>query len=90
MGPLQCKQATLRRLRNVLARAQSELSAAQRRYNRGFDRKLSSRPVVNVEDFAYVNRPPRALSRTEMLDPKHLDGSTTDASQKLLPKSESL
>lgn len=61
VGPIQYKRAVLRTLKNVLNRARSMLSAAQRRYKRDFDRKLTFHPTINAGDLVYVNRPPRTL-----------------------------
>lgn len=48
VGPVQCKRATLFRLRNVQAHARSELSAAQRLYKSDFRGMVSFRLVVRA------------------------------------------
>lgn len=64
-GPVQYKRATLRRLRSVPVHALLKLSAAQRRYKSDLDCKANFRPVINGEDFEYVSRPLRALTKAE-------------------------
>lgn len=88
METVQYSQVTLLRLRNVLTYARSKLSANQRRYKSDFARRVSFRPGINAGDSVYVDRPPRVLTKAEMEDLGRLDGNTTVASHKLLPKWE--
>ncbi|CDF39905.1 unnamed protein product [Chondrus crispus] len=83
--PVQYKRATLRKLRDALERARVKLTAAQRRYQADFDKKVRFRPVIEVGDLVYVDRPPRPLTSTERGDLPSNDGGP---SVKLLPKTE--
>ena len=56
--PVQYKRATLRKLRSALYRARRKLTASQKRYKDGFDKKVCYHPVVGAGDFVHVDRPP--------------------------------
>ena len=82
---VQFKRATLRKLRDALERTRVKLTAAQRWYKTDFDKKVRFRPVIEVGDLVYVDRPPRPLTSTERGD---LPSDERGPSVKLLPKKE--
>lgn len=67
--------------------ARLKLSAAQRQYKSGFDRKVSFRPVTNTRGFVYVDTPPHALAEAGRRETRSLDKHITDVCHKILPKS---
>ena len=62
-----------------------KLTAAQRRYETDFDKKVRFRPVIAVGDSVYVDRLPRPLTNTRRGD---LPSDGGAPSVKLLPKME--
>ena len=84
LTPVQFKRYTIRRLRSQLATAQDKMTAAQKRYKEDFDRKVRFRPVINVGDEVYVDRPPLTLQARERSE---LERYQDEVSQKLLPRS---
>ena len=85
---VQYKSATLRKLRDALDRAQTKLTASQKRYKDDFDKKVRFRPVVGAGDFVYVDRPPRPLTSVERRTRAQDTTGTDELSVKLLPRTE--
>lgn len=88
MGPKEYKQRTLRRLRTVLTHARLKLGAARRHYESDLDSKVSFCSIISVGGFVYVDRPTHALTKAERQETKRLDENITEASRKILPRSE--
>ena len=85
---MQYKRATLRKLRDLLDRARTKLTASQKRYKEDFDKKV--RLVVGAGDFVYVDRLPRPLTSVERHTRAQGTTGTDELSVKLLPKTEGL
>ena len=64
------------------------MTAAQKRYNENFDKKVRLRPVIEEGDQVYVDRPPRAFRAAERCGRDGQGLGTEDMSVKLLLKTE--
>ena len=87
---VQYKRASLRKLRDALNRAQTKLTASQKRYKEDFDKKVRFRPVVGAGDFVYVDRPPRPLTSVERHTRAQGTTGMDELSVKILPRTEGL
>ena len=86
--PLQYNRATIRKLRDALDCARPKLTASQKRYKDGFDKKDHFRPVVRAGDFVYVDRQSRPLTSVERGTRAQSTTGTDELSVKLLPRAE--
>lgn len=86
--PVQYKRATLRKLSDVLDRAQIKLTAAQRRYKDELDKRVQFPPVIQEGEKINVDRPLRTYRATERRDRDGHGLGEDDMSVKLLPKTE--
>lgn len=61
---VQYKRATFRKLRDALESAQTKLTASQKHYEAGFDKKVRLQPFIEVGYYVYVYRTPCPLKST--------------------------
>ena len=65
-----------------------KLTASQKPYKEGFDKKVRFRPVVGAGDFVYVDRPPHPFTSFERHTRAQGMTVTDELSVKLLPRTE--